>query len=42
VLTMAQVDELLKGGTERARQLCADQLSKGFYLAGCPVWSKRY
>lgn len=42
VLTMAQVDELLKGGTDRARQLCADQLAKGYYLAGCPVWSKRY
>jgi glyoxylase-like metal-dependent hydrolase (beta-lactamase superfamily II) len=42
VLTLAQVDELLKGGTERARMLCADELAKGFYLAGCPVWSKRY
>jgi glyoxylase-like metal-dependent hydrolase (beta-lactamase superfamily II) len=42
VLTMQQVDELLKGGTERARKLCADQLAKGFYLAGCPVWSRRY
>lgn len=41
-LTMAQVDELLKGGTERARKLCADQLAKDYYLAGCPVWSKRY
>lgn len=42
VLTLAQVDELLKGGTERARKLCADELAKGVYLAGCPVWSKRY
>jgi glyoxylase-like metal-dependent hydrolase (beta-lactamase superfamily II) len=42
VLTLEQVDELLKGGTERARQLCADQLAKGYYLTGCPVWSKRY
>jgi hypothetical protein len=42
VLTVAQVDELLKGGTERARKLCADQLAIGVYLAGCPVWSKRY
>jgi glyoxylase-like metal-dependent hydrolase (beta-lactamase superfamily II) len=42
VLTLDQVDELVKGGTERARQLCADQLAKGYYLAGCPVWSKRY
>lgn len=42
VLTLQQVDELLKGGTERARQLCAAELAKGFYLAGCPVWSRRY
>ena len=42
VLTLEQVDELLKGGTERARKLCADELAKGTYLAGCPVWSKRY
>jgi glyoxylase-like metal-dependent hydrolase (beta-lactamase superfamily II) len=42
MLTLDQVDELLKSGTERARQLCADQLAKGYYLAGCPVWSKRY
>jgi len=27
--------------SERARQLCADQPAKGYYLAGCPVWSKR-
>ena len=34
--------DLLKEGTERARKLCADELAKDFYLAGCPVWSKRY
>jgi hypothetical protein len=42
VLTLEQVDELLRGGTERAGQMCADWLAKGYYLAGCPVWSKRY
>jgi hypothetical protein len=36
------VDEMLKGGTERARKLCADELAKDYYLTGCPVWSKRY
>jgi hypothetical protein len=41
VLTMRQVDELVKGGTERARQKCAVELEKGNYFAGCPVWSKR-
>ena len=42
VLTMQQVDELVKGGTERARQRCASELAKGNYFPGCPVWSKRY
>jgi hypothetical protein len=42
VLTMKQVDDLVKGGTERARQRCATELEKGNYFAGCPVWSKRY
>jgi glyoxylase-like metal-dependent hydrolase (beta-lactamase superfamily II) len=41
-LTMQQVDDLLKGGTDRARRMCADELANGRYLAGCPVWSKRY
>jgi glyoxylase-like metal-dependent hydrolase (beta-lactamase superfamily II) len=41
-LTMTEVDELLKGGTDRARKLCADELTKSYYLTGCPVWSKRY
>ena len=42
VLTLQQVDALLKGGTQRARQLCADEQAKGYDLAGCPVWSRRY
>jgi glyoxylase-like metal-dependent hydrolase (beta-lactamase superfamily II) len=42
VLTMEEADELIKGGTERARQRCASELAKGNYFAGCPVWSKRY
>ena len=42
VLTLEQVDQLLKGGTERARQLCTDEMAKGYYLTGCPVWSRRY
>jgi len=42
VLTMQQVDELIKGGTERARERCASELAKGNYFPGCPVWSKRY
>jgi glyoxylase-like metal-dependent hydrolase (beta-lactamase superfamily II) len=41
-LTMQEVDDLVKGGTERARQRCASELQKGNYFAGCPVWSKRY
>jgi glyoxylase-like metal-dependent hydrolase (beta-lactamase superfamily II) len=42
VLTIQQVDELLKGGTQRARERCAAELEKGNYFPGCPVWSKRY
>jgi len=41
-LTMAEVDELVKGGTQRARERCASELAKGNYFPGCPVWSKRY
>lgn len=41
-LTMAQVDDLVKGGTQRARERCAAELAKGNYFPGCPVWSKRY
>jgi glyoxylase-like metal-dependent hydrolase (beta-lactamase superfamily II) len=42
VLTIEQVDALIKGGTQRARERCASELAKGNYFAGCPVWSKRY
>lgn len=42
VLTLAQIDELIKGGTQRARERCASELAKGNYFPGCPVWSKRY
>lgn len=42
VLTMPQVDELIKGGTQRARERCATELEKGNYFPGCPLWSKRY
>lgn len=41
-LTMREVDELVKGGTERARERCASELQKGNYFPGCPVWSNRY
>ena len=42
VLTREQVEELLKGGTERARQHCAAEVAKGNYHPGCPVQSKYY
>jgi glyoxylase-like metal-dependent hydrolase (beta-lactamase superfamily II) len=41
-LTRAQAEELLKGGTERARQHCAAELARGNYHPGCPVQSKYY
>ena len=42
VLTREQVEELLKGGTERARQHCAAEVAKGNYHPGCPIQSKYY
>lgn len=42
VLTIDQVDELIRGGTQRARERCASELSKGNYFPGCPVQSRRY
>jgi glyoxylase-like metal-dependent hydrolase (beta-lactamase superfamily II) len=42
VLTYAQAEELLKGGTDRARQHCAAELAKGNYWPGCPIQSKYY
>jgi glyoxylase-like metal-dependent hydrolase (beta-lactamase superfamily II) len=41
-LTRAQAEELLKGGTERARKHCADEQAKGNFHPGCPVQSKYY
>jgi glyoxylase-like metal-dependent hydrolase (beta-lactamase superfamily II) len=41
-LTRAQAEELLKGGTERARQHCAAEVAKGNYHPGCPIQSKYY
>ena len=37
-----QAEELLKGGTERARQHCAAEQAKGNYWPGCPIQSKYY
>jgi hypothetical protein len=42
ILTRDQAEELLKGGTERARQHCAKELDKGNYWPGCPIQSKYY
>lgn len=41
-LTRAQAEDLLKGGTERAREHCAAELTKGNYHPGCPIQSKYY
>ena len=42
VLTLEQVDELVKGGVMRARQNCEDWKAKGIYNVSCPIFSKRY
>ena len=39
-LTRTQAEELLKDGTERARQHCAAEVARGNYHPGCPVQSK--
>jgi glyoxylase-like metal-dependent hydrolase (beta-lactamase superfamily II) len=41
-LTMPQIEDLIRGGTKRARERCESELAKGNYFPGCPVWSKRY
>ena len=41
-VTRDQVETLLKGGTERARQHCAAEVAKGNHHPGCPVQSKYY
>lgn len=42
VLTLAQAQELVKGGVERARARCASELAKGNYFPGCPIETNRY
>lgn len=42
VLTLEQAETLLREGTQRARQHCAEQLAKGTYWPGCPIQSKYY
>ena len=39
-LTRAQAEELLKGGTARAREHCAAEQKKGNYHPGCPIQSQ--
>ena len=41
-LTRAQAEDLLKGGTERAREHCKAEVAKGNFHPGCPVQSKYY
>src|SRR5215204_5788455 len=41
-LTRVQAEDLLKGGTERAREHCTAENAKGNFHPGCPVQSKYY
>jgi glyoxylase-like metal-dependent hydrolase (beta-lactamase superfamily II) len=41
-LTRAQAEDLLRGGTERAREHCKAEVAKGNFHPGCPVQSKYY
>jgi len=42
ILTRAQAEELLQGGTTRAKEHCQAELAKGVYHPGCPIQSKYY
>ena len=42
VLTHAQAEQLLKDGTQRAREHCAAKLAGGVYHPGCPIKSRYY
>jgi glyoxylase-like metal-dependent hydrolase (beta-lactamase superfamily II) len=41
-LTRAQAEDLLNGGTQRAREHCKTEVAKGNFHPGCPVQSKYY
>ena len=41
-LTRAQAEDLLKGGTQRAREHCKAEVAKGNFHPGCPIQSKYY
>ncbi len=42
VLTRAQGEQLLKEGTQRAREHCAAKKAAGVYHPGCPIQSRYY
>lgn len=42
VLTFAQAEQLLKEGTQRAREHCAAKKASGVYHPGCPIQSRYY
>jgi glyoxylase-like metal-dependent hydrolase (beta-lactamase superfamily II) len=42
IMKHADVIEMIRGGVQRARQRCADELAKGNYFAGCPIQSTRF
>jgi len=41
-MTLQEVEDLLKGGIDRARKHCAEEVGKGNYHPGCPIQSKYY
>lgn len=42
VMTHEAVVQMVGEGVQRARELCAAELAKGNYFAGCPIQSKRF
>lgn len=42
LMTKAETIDFIKGGVQRARERCVQELAKGNYHIGCPVLSHRY
>jgi hypothetical protein len=42
IMTHEEVVEMVRGGVERARAHCANELERGNYFPGCPVQSRHF
>ena len=42
IMTHREILDMVRGGVERARAQCANELTKGNYFPGCPVQSRHF